>query len=72
MTPTNRTAITSDAGTALADLSTLRLLKPTEAAKLVGVPARVLSEMLYSGQISGTRVGRRMLVSLGALQRWLA
>jgi excisionase family DNA binding protein len=43
-----------------------------EAARRLGISPRAVARLLASGELPSLRVGRRRLVPLGALERFLA
>jgi len=47
------------------------LLKPIEAAELLGIGRTRMYEMLACGEIPSIRIGRSVRVPVGALQRWV-
>lgn len=48
------------------------LLRPTEAAELLGVGRSKIYALLASGEVPGVRVGHSVRVPLEALRRWVA
>lgn len=47
-------------------------LSPAEAAASVGLCERTLSDLLVTGEIRSIKVGRRRLVPVAELRRWLS
>jgi excisionase family DNA binding protein len=47
------------------------LLKPGEAADLLGVSRSTIYQLLGSGQVPSMRVGKLLRVPAAALQRWV-
>ena len=47
------------------------LLKPTEAAEVLGIGRTKIYSLLSSGELPAVRVGRSIRVPAAALQEWL-
>lgn len=48
------------------------LLRPTEAAELLGVGRTTMYALLATGEIPSVRVGKSIRVPAGALERWVS
>ena len=47
------------------------LLRPAEAAEMLGVGRSKLYELIADGTLPTVRVGQRMRIPVGALRRWV-
>ena len=47
------------------------LLRPTEAAKLLGLSRSTVYEMIAAGELPSVRLGHSIRVPLGALKMWI-